>query len=70
MITLSIKDWNEQLKMASNLLDGDKVFTLKYKMRIFLCKECGKNNTLAILAASTCEPTCSNQCSPHAHLRM
>eukprot|EP01048_Picozoa_sp_COSAG05_P018346 COSAG05_NODE_2667_length_2783_cov_7.122951_2_plen_215_part_00 len=66
--TLSFKDWNEQLKMASNLLDGDKVFTLKYKIDIFLCKECGKNNTLTVLALSTCKPTCSNQCPPNAHL--
>ena len=66
--TLSIKEWGEQLKMASNLLDGDKAYVLKHKIQIFLCKESGENNTLAVTAASTCEPTCSNQCPPNAHL--
>ena len=65
--TLSIRDLNEQLRMASNLLDGDKVFTLKYKIKIYLCKECGENNTLTVTATSTCKPTCSTQCPPNAH---
>ena len=41
MQTLSIKDWNEQLKMASNLLDGEKVFTLKYKLQTSVTKRVG-----------------------------
>ena len=54
---LAVKDWYEQLKMASNLLDGDNAFKLQYKINVYLCKECNENNTLAITAASTCPPT-------------
>eukprot|EP01047_Picozoa_sp_COSAG01_P029201 COSAG01_NODE_1995_length_8691_cov_62.212989_3_plen_126_part_00 len=65
---LAVKDWYEQLKMTSNLLDGDNAFKLQYKINVYLCKECNENNTLAITAASTCLPTCSLQCPPNAHL--
>jgi hypothetical protein len=66
--TLTFKEWREQLKMASNLLDGDKAYVLLYKKDIYLCKECGENNTLNVTGASTCKPTCSIQCPPNAHL--